>query len=404
MLRLAAHIATAALVVPAASAAEVRTGPPGNAFYRPPAALVPGKPGTVIWARPARGLAALPQAARTILVLYRSRSAAGRPIAVSGTVAFPPGPPPPGGFATASWGHVTTGSADSCAPSAVRPDSPERERMTRGDPVVRRLLDAGIVVARSDYEGIGPPGRHPYLIGASLARSVTDVVRAARKLDARVGRRWVAAGHSEGGLAALFAGALAPALAPGLELRGVSAVAPPSHLSDLFDTFEHVPIATEHTATLSSLAGLVLDGAGTVEPRLDWWYRNGALSPRAVALLPHVEQRCLVELDRPDSWGGMAPAEIAGPRADEAKPLLYRVLDANDPRTLRIQGVPVRLDQGALDAVAPAPFAEELHATYLQHGTAVELHRYPTGTHENITSDAQAAGPVAEWIAARVVK
>jgi Secretory lipase len=403
MLRLVAPLAVAAvLAAPAASAAEVRTGPPGDAFYRPPAALVPGKPGTVIWARPATGLAALPQAARTTLVLYRSRSATGEPIAVSGTVAFPHGDPPPGGFGTASWGHVTTGSADSCAPSAVRPNSPERERMTRGDPVVRRLLQAGIVVARSDYEGIGPPGRHPYLIGASLARSVTHIVRAARRLDGRVGRRWVATGHSEGGLAALFAGALAPGLAPELDLRGASAVAPPSHLSDLFEAFGRFPLATEQTATLSSLAGLVLGGAGTVEPRLDWWYRNGALSPRAVALLPHLERRCLVELDRPDSWGGMAPSEIAGPRAEEAKPLLYRVLDANDPRTLRIGAAPVRLDQGALDAVAPAPFAEELHATYLRNGTEAELHRYPTATHENITSDAQAAGPLAEWIAARL--
>ena len=49
--------------------------------------------------------------------------------------------------------------------------------------LLNRWLKAGYAVVRTDYEGLGTPGDHPYLIGVSEGRSVLDMVRAARKLD-----------------------------------------------------------------------------------------------------------------------------------------------------------------------------------------------------------------------------
>ena len=49
-------------------------------------------------------------------------------------------------------------------------------------------LKAGYAVAETDYEGLGTPGVHPYLIGSSEGRSVLDIVRAAREIDPRVGK------------------------------------------------------------------------------------------------------------------------------------------------------------------------------------------------------------------------
>ena len=77
--------------------------------------------------------------------------------------------------------------------------------MSQGDALCRMLVARGIAVLRPDYEGIGGPGIHPYLIGASLAESMHAMVRARASFDADLGDAWVAAGHSEGAVAALHA-------------------------------------------------------------------------------------------------------------------------------------------------------------------------------------------------------
>lgn len=49
--------------------------------------------------------------------------------------------------------------------------------------------------SRPDYEGLGTPGGHPYLVGPSEGRSVLDVVRAARKLNWHIGKSVAIMGH-----------------------------------------------------------------------------------------------------------------------------------------------------------------------------------------------------------------
>ena len=48
--------------------------------------------------------------------------------------------------------------------------------------MVQTLLDAGYVVAATDYEGLGTPGLHPFLVGESEGRSVLDAARAAHRV------------------------------------------------------------------------------------------------------------------------------------------------------------------------------------------------------------------------------
>ncbi|PTL59423.1 lipase family protein [Paraconexibacter algicola] len=396
---------TLAVAAPAAAhAVTPPAGPRGDAFYAPPASLVRGgPPGSIVWARTADPLVRVPGARRTITVLHRSRAIDGTPNVASASVAFPRADPPAGGWRTVVWNHVTTGAADSCAPTRTREDSPEREKMTRADPMVRALLEAGFVVVRPDYEGLGTPGGHPYLVGRSLARTSVDAFRAARAVARRIGPRWLVAGHSEGGQAALFTGALGRAAVPGTTLEGVVAMAPPTHMRDYFALGPLIPVAGPGVAELSTLAGLILHGAALAEPRLARLYREGALSDRALALLPHLEERCFLELGRRDSWGGLAPAAIPGPRLDAARELLYRVLDESDPRAVRIPaGLPVRLDQGVIDPVVPVVFTEELVAGLRRGGTDVTYRRYPTATHQNITAADQAVVPATAWIAARL--
>ena len=203
-----------------ASAAEgVRTGPAGAAFYRPPASL-PRVHGAPIWMRAAQGGVRLSAGARTWLVLYRSTSLDGRPVAVSGSIAIPRGTPPRGGWPVVSWAPGTTGVAARCAATRI-PGSevvnyvvPELNSwLRRGGRRLRRARSAG--------------GRLSYLIGHAEARGVLDIVRAARAIDARIGRRLVIAGIA----ATLFAAADAPHWVPELRLRGVAALAPANHLA-----------------------------------------------------------------------------------------------------------------------------------------------------------------------------
>src|SRR5829696_4409292 len=208
-MRMCAAIAAGLLVVAllggsTAAEAKVPKGPPGLAFYEPPKPL-PRQHGTLIWARKAGGRVPLENARYTKLVLYSSKTPQGKTIAVSGSVAVPKGKPPKGGWPVISWAHGTTGVADVCAPTrdfAGTPD-PTGETYINGD--LSAWLAAGYAVLRTDYQGLGTPGKHPYLIGKAEGRGVLDIVQVARELDPRIGKRYLIAGHSQGGHAALFA-------------------------------------------------------------------------------------------------------------------------------------------------------------------------------------------------------
>ena len=138
-----------------------RRGPAGAAFYTPPSPIPGKRHGDLIWSRGK-------------LVLFRSNAVSGAPIAVSGTVALPKGKAPKGGWPVITWAHGTTGIADQCAPS--------RLNVPATSPLQDRWLKAGYAVVNTDYEGLGTPGVHPYLIGTSEGRGVLDIVRAAQQL------------------------------------------------------------------------------------------------------------------------------------------------------------------------------------------------------------------------------
>ena len=63
-----------------------------------------------------------------------------------------------------------------------------------------------MVFAATDYEGLGTPGRHPYIVGESEARGTLDIVRAAQQLERSHGR--VRRGRALGPLAGRARGAV----------------------------------------------------------------------------------------------------------------------------------------------------------------------------------------------------
>src|SRR6202522_3813417 len=195
-----------------------------TAFYRAPSSAIAGPPGTLVRQQM---IAAAPLGATTYRVLYRSTGLDDQPILVSGVVIVPPGDPPPGGRPIVAWAHPTSGIVPRCAPSLAIFLFEQIQGL-------RSFVRAGYVVAATDYPGLGTAGPHPYLVGTSEARAVIDSVRVAATLPgAGGGKRFVVWGHSQGGHASLFTGAIAKSYAPELDLLGVAAAAPATDLVTL---------------------------------------------------------------------------------------------------------------------------------------------------------------------------
>lgn len=355
-----------------AGAAKPRQGPAGLAFYDPPEQL-PSK-GRLIWTRPASSLIALDNAASTRLVLYSSTTPQGKRTAVSGSVSIPEGTPPPGGWPVITFGHATTGAADVCAPSRDVGVNPAGLFVTYIDPILESWLAAGYALVRTDYQGLGTPGPHSYLVGQAEGRAMVDILPAARRIDSRIGKRYLIAGHSQGGQSALFAAGVAANRQPGFALRGTVAMAPANHVLAGAKQFESV---TEPNA-LSGDAALILLGASTESRALR--PPNRLFGPATLPLYPQLNQTCVPQLQGPDSFGGIAPSELLAPNVDRR--VFNRVLGQMNPavRTSR----PIFLAQGLADTTVLPQYTARLERELTGLGDRVDYATYPDVSHLEI--------------------
>jgi len=237
---------------PAQCAAGVRTGPDGASFYNPPSPLPHGHHGDLIWANQVPA----PPHAHACRILYLSTLHNGTPVAVSGIVVWPDGSGPRGGRHVVAWAHGTVGGPRQCAPSAAPEPAVDLDDyfsfqssfgIDVGVPALTDFLAAGDVVVGTDYQGLGTPGVHQYVVGATETNNVLDSVLAARQIQsAHAGRDTAVLGWSQGGGAALFIGQNAPAYAPGVRLVGVAALAP---AADIGPELEGRVLPGPHTAT-----------------------------------------------------------------------------------------------------------------------------------------------------------
>ena len=126
-----------------------------------------------------------------------------------------------------AWAHPTTGLCDACAPSRT----PDAESDVQG---LANCLDAGRVVAATDYAGLGTPGISQYLVGSAEAHDVLNSVRAARTMpDVDAGTTVALWGHSQGGASVLWTADLATSYAPDLHVVAAAVAAPAAELSIL---------------------------------------------------------------------------------------------------------------------------------------------------------------------------
>ena len=377
----------------AADAAKVRKGPAGTAFYKPPSKLPGHGHGGLIWARKLTGTAALKGRSGNRLVLYRSTGIAGKPVAESGTVSVPKGKAPKGGWPVITYGHGTTGIADACAPSRDSGSNPAHTLINYAYPLLQSWLKAGYAVVRTDYEGLGTPGDHPYLIGRSEGYAMLDMVRAARKLDKRLGRRVIIAGHSQGGQAALWAASLAGKWTPELKVRGTVALAPVSHLSEQAALLP----AFKDPGGLSGLASIILRGLDIGAPQLGV---SGDLGDRAAAFYPLTLTRCLHQLEQPDAYGSVAPADLIRAGVDTG-PITAALTKLEDPEDLTIR-TNLRVQQGTADATVFKAFTDPLVDSFRKRGTPISYKTYEGVDHDGAVKDARSAKDATSYIRSRL--
>ncbi|MGG5752903.1 lipase family protein [Zafaria sp. Z1313] len=204
-------------------------------FYLPPSTL-PAQNGAVIRSEPAQfyldPVKLIKPKASATRIMYSSTDAHGGRMAVTGTVLVPTkawtgkGQRPLIGYAVG-----TQGAADRCAPSRQMAIGQEYE-----GPMVAALLEAGYALALTDYQGLGTPGAHSYMVRAAQGHAVLDSVRAAQRLGlAGVGAANPVGlvGYSQGGGASAAAAELAPSYAPELDLKGAFAGAVPGDLQQV---------------------------------------------------------------------------------------------------------------------------------------------------------------------------
>jgi hypothetical protein len=325
--------------------------------------------------------------ARGWRVLYRSTSATGEPTAVSGTVLVPRcgwrgGPRPLIGYAVG-----THGIGDGAAPSRLLARGLDWEAG-----LIAMTLARGWAVAITDYEGLGTPGDHTYMVGRALGPNILDALRAARSLapdELSADGPAAIIGYSEGGAAAAWAAQLQPAYAPDVPLVAVAAGAAAANLE-----FASPTLDGSFFSFFIAYGGI---GYAAAYPELDL---DSYLTPAASKVIAMLRQSSIVQ------------AMLSGPR-------WARMDDLSEPNVLALPEWRRRLRENRLGETAPVASVLLHHARRDQivsfsqsqrlcdewRALGADVRLYVTRGGFDHISGALAGTPVAlDWIARRLAR
>ncbi len=349
---------------------------PGS-FYDPPTPLPSGPPGTIVRSQP---IPHAPDGSKAYKILYKSRNIHDGDVVVSAVVIVPDAPAPPEGRHVVAWAHPTTGIARRCAPSIL---SDPFESIHGTDLFIKN----NIVVVATDYEGLGAPGPHPFLVGKSEAQNVLDSVRAvASKKDWHARKDFIVWGHSQGGQAAFFTGSLQASYAPDLKLSGITVAAPATNLTALFEADEEK-----------------ISGQGLLLYALDSWSQiYGApaasiLTPKAKEAMKVVAKDCIETMDQALVFG--FDLRSVGDKATTKDPTRVEpwegLLKKNSTGVKDIN-VPVFIAQGTADQIVVPEVTRAYSQRLCGAGVTVELKMYEGATHAPMAK--KAAPAVSDWV------
>ncbi len=318
-------------------------------------------------------------------ITYVTRDYRMRPILSTGMVVLPGNAPAnPAARKFVAWAHPTTGVARKCAPSL-------RAAPTKAIGGLNDLVAHGLVVAATDYPGLGTPGPIGYLVGKGQAYAVLDSVRAARQIpDVGGGGDFGLWGFSQGGHAVLFAAQLAGEYAPELRLRGVAAIAPPTDLATLLK------------ANLDSIAGRILASF-----TLDSWHEKyGAplgslIDGPSQTLIDQVSKNCVDDLgSQIDAAAAQKGLDKQFLRADPSRVPPWKDLMVQNSLYAMGNRAPALIIQGGADDIVKPAVTTQFVRGACRAGATIQYVTLPGKGH----SGAMDAGRVqaVSWLASRL--
>lgn len=304
-----------------------------------------------------------------------------------------------------TWCHGTTGLGDAACPSA-QPD-PARELSTYFDahstqqvdygvPGLQGFIDDGYVVCATDYQGLGTPGQHQYMVNRTQARDAVFLVHAAGTLsDVGAGSRFGGAGWSQGGGAAAAVAELDPADYGDLKLVGTVCMSPVA--SEIAFTAPMGPSAALGNAGIPPDSHMVMMLAGTQIANHEALQLSDYFTPLGVEIIEtawntqpvhHLNDTIarLFRLKGPvmqstpanaDTWRAAIKAGSAGTRKPVAPVLLC-------------------IDSFAGGNAAPVPWQKAYGAKVEALGGTIEIKEYPQDDHFSLP--AKCAPDARRWL------
>jgi len=365
----------------ALGATAVACEPPAD-FYNPPASL-PANNGDVIASVETNF--GLNGNVTSKAIKYRSTTATGQATYMTGTLLVPKaawtggGPRPIVGFAPG-----TQGLGDACAPSKSMANNLYYESGN-----VQALLDKGWAAAVVDYEKLGTPGDHTYVVKDAEAHALLDLVRASQRLPGSgVASNAPVAfwGYSQGGQSAAAAAELESTYAPELNVVGVAAGGIPA---DLGVVAQHLNTDGNFWFTFLAMAAVGLDSA---YPELDL---ESYLNQAGRDLLAQGRNACLADGLFLGSGKHIEDLTTTNPLATPAwqARINQQKLGNVGPK------VPVLAYHGTLDEIIPYTQATALRDAWCAKGTKVKWVDFVFNDH--ILGEFTATTEVTTWLTAR---
>jgi hypothetical protein len=253
--------------------------------------------------------------------------------------------------------HGTTGIADECSPSVTNKNAEMG--------LIENAMSTEYLIAATDYEGLGTPGRHPYLVGESEGRSTIDAVLAAGQLpEADPGSELGIVGYSQGGHGALWANQVAAEWAPDLEVVGTFAGAPASEIGVILAAADRV----------KGFGIMVIAGINASYPEADL---DLILTPEGQEVLETVDTACVSDIFEA---AGSAQGDLFVPDGGQSEPWA-ELGAAQDAGTEKTNDAPILLIHSREDQTVPTFFIDQVEARMCANDQVVQRVDLPTGNH-----------------------
>lgn len=346
---------------------------PLTSFYDTPHPLPAGKPGELIRSESIEQYN-LPYELSALRILYHSRTANGEDVAVSAVVVIPDGKAPASGWPVIAWAHEFRGAGRQCAPSV-------KKNLGAG-PILAMYASLGYAVVATDYSGLGADSGKAVVDMESNALDVMYSVVAARAAVPQIGRRWIAAGPFQGGLAAV---GVAESEVHDPDYLGSVGT---SGMADAQEAYERFASSSNSNPNSNRML-LVL--ALTVKAIHPEFRVSDLLKDEALPAYQRVGETCGGETE-PEFTAGMLKPEW------ESNRYVKEFFRRNSPGEKRAHG-PLLVISGEADPSVPVDMSEQSVARMCKRGSRILFLKYPNLDASGVMG-ASAADQIS-WIKAR---